>query len=497
MKFFTAIGRFWLPQAPGRVIHGSLTFDEDGIQLQLDGSLYPPAAPKNGVITSSPEWATEPTVHGHLRHPYGDVTLLRVSGVSMPGLNAETWSAAFALTGGLITQDTFSQLTVVLDYLMPWTRPPAILRSSLTDALVTIDAEQHALATAKLDDGTTVRLITGADGHHGDTAVHLDQWCAFQVTGKPRSLLEILDEWIRPLQDLLVVCLGRPVRTEEMLVRPPVQGPQESALDVAFKAVQSPRRDSLSHLDSYDAPTLLTYKALPLPFATLIREWFRLYRRFPDAVIQFCGPYHAPFIYTRHWYGSIFQSAEAVAKAAGETREKPRREHRRRVKAVLTALETAKLDREIVSWVERLISRNDKPLAQLIEELIISTGDVGEQLLAAVPDLAGLAVATRTHVSHPGVKGPEVLVQQRLGQALAWVIRVRLLAELGIPVSTLAATTTTKPSFLHDVQELAALHGTHPKASRPRRTFAATGSPELGRLPLRLKRLLRKLIGHP
>jgi hypothetical protein len=266
------------------------------------------------------------------------------------------------------------------------------------------------------------------------------------------------------LQDLLVVCLGRPVRIEEMLVRPSVQGPRESAPDVAFKAVQPPRREALSHLDSYDSPTLLTYKALPLPFATLIKQWFRVYSRFPDAVTQFCGPYYAPFIYTRHWYGSIFQSAEAVAKAVAETREKPRREHRQRVKTVLTALEKAKLDRKIVCWVERLISRNDKPL---VEELIISTGDVGEQLLAAVPDLAGLAVATRTYVSHPGVKGPEFLVQRRLGQVLTWVIRVRLLAELGIPVSTLAAATTPKPAFQHDVQELAALLG--PILKRPAR----------------------------
>jgi hypothetical protein len=478
------------------MIHGSLTFDEDGIQLQLDGSLYPPAAPKNGVITSSPEWATEPTVHGRLRHPYGDVTLLQVGGVSMPGLDAESWSAAFALTGGLITQDTFSQVTVMLDYLMPWTRPPAVLRSNLTDTLASIDTEQHELATAELDDGTTVQLITGADGIQSDTAVHLDQWCAFQVTGKPRSLLEILDEWIRPLQDLLVVCLGQPVRIEEILVRPPVQGPRESALDVAFKAVQPPRKDSLPHPESYDAPTLLTCERLLLPFATLIKEWFHLYARFPDAVTQLCGPYYAPFIYTRHWYGSTFQSAEAVAKAVGETREKSRREHRQRVKAVLKALQKAKLDEEVVRWVERLIRRNDKPLAQLIEELIISTGIVGEQLLAAVPDLAGLAVATRTHVSHPGVKGPEVLVQHWLGQALRWVIRVRLLAELGIPVSTLAAATTSKPSFQHDVQELAALRQTPAKASRPRRASAATGSPKLGRSPLSLKRLLRKRIGR-
>jgi ApeA N-terminal domain 1/Apea-like HEPN len=491
VKYFTAIGRFWLPHDPARVIPGTLSFDEDGIQLQLDGSLYPPAAPKNGVIISSPEWATEPTVHGQLRHPYGDVTLLRVSGVSMPGLSGETWSAAFALSGGLIATDSFSQLTVVLDYLMPWTRPPAILRSSLTDPLVTLDTERHELATARLGDGTTVRLITGVDEHLEDTAAHLDQWCAFEVTGVPRSLLEILDEWIRPLQDLLVVCIGRSVRIEQILVRPPVEDSRKPALDVAFKAVQSPPRESLPHLDSYSARTLLTYKTLPLPFATFIKEWFRLYTRFPDAITQLCGPYYAPFIYTRHWYGSTFQSAEAIAKATGETREQPRKEHRRRVKAVLTALERAKLDSEVVDWVGRLIRRNDRPLAQLIEELITSTGSVGKQMLAAVPDLAGLAVATRTHVSHPAVKGPDVLIQQRLSQVLTWVIRLRLLSELGIPVTTLATAASTKPSFQHDLQELAALQTTPSKATRPQRISAATRSPKFNRL----KQLLRKRMG--
>jgi hypothetical protein len=472
VDFFTANGQFWLPQAPRRTVHGSLSFDEAGIQLELEGSLHLPAAPKNGIITSSPEWATEPVVHGRLRDRRGEVTLLQVSGFSMPGLDAETWSAAFALTGGLVTQDTFSQITVVLDYLMPWTRPPAMLDSSLTDPRITIDAEQKTLDMAKLDEGTTVRLITGAGGQRGDTAVHLDQWCAFQVTGKPKPLLEILDQWMRPLQDLLVVCLGQPVRIEEVLVRPPAQGPREAALNVAFRSVQPPRGRQLQHLDSYTAPTLLTYTASPLPFATLIKEWFRLCGRLPDAVTQFCGPYYAPFIYTRHRYASIFQSAEALAKATGETREKPRREHRQRVKTVMKALEDAKLDQKITRWVEGLIRRNDRPLAQLMEELITSTGEVGHQLLEAVPNAAGLAVATRTHVSHPGVKGPELLVQHRLGQALTWVIRVRLLAELGIPVGTLAAITIPKPPFQHDLQELATLQRPSPKAPRRRRDCA-------------------------
>jgi len=163
----------------------------------------------------------------------------------------------------------------------------------------------------------------------------------------------------------------------------------------------------------------------------------------------------------------------------------------------MKALEDAKLDQKITCWVEGLIRRNDRPLAQLMEELITSTGEVGHQLLEAVPNVAGLAVATRTHVSHPGVKGPELLVQHRLGQALTWVIRVRLLAELGIPASTLAAMTIQKPPFQHDLQELAALQRPSPKAPRLRRGCATKGSPELGTPPLSIKRLLRKLLGRP
>jgi hypothetical protein len=163
----------------------------------------------------------------------------------------------------------------------------------------------------------------------------------------------------------------------------------------------------------------------------------------------------------------------------------------------MKALEDAKLDQKITCWVERLIRRNDKPLAQLMEELITSTGEVGRQLREAVPNVAGLAVVTRAHVSHPGMKGPELLVQHRLGQALTWVIRVRLLARLGIPVSTLAAITTQRPSFQHDLQELAALQESSPKTPRLRRDRAAKGSPELGTPPLSIKRLLRKLLGRP
>lgn len=128
----------------------------------------------------------------------------------------ETWSAQFALRGGLAADDRFSQVQVVFDYLLPWAQPPGILVSELTAPTVIVDTNRSLLAEAGLPDGRTVRLLTGVEGSRDDTSLHLNQWCAFEVAGDPAPLVEILNDWVRPLQDLLVICLGLPVRLEDI-----------------------------------------------------------------------------------------------------------------------------------------------------------------------------------------------------------------------------------------------------------------------------------------
>jgi hypothetical protein len=77
--------------------------------------------------------------------------------------------------------------------------------------------------------------------------------------------------------------------------------------------------------------------------------------------------------------------------------------------------------------------------------------------------LAGLLAAARTDVSHPGTEGPSTLERYWLGEALIWVLRVRLLAELGVPVSRLSARITTKSAFQDALSELARLQPSEAK----------------------------------
>ena len=461
MEFFVAPGRFWLPQPQRRMVHGSLTFDEDGVRLVLTDPLRAPHVREDGIVSGSPEPADEAVVHGWLRDGR-PVTLLRLRGWSMPADGmTETWFADFAVSGGHISGDGFSQMTVIFDYLMPWVQPPGIVRHELLSSSLTVETQQATLAQTELGDGRTVRLVTGVEGGHADDSVHLDQWCGLQVTGeKLVPVLEVLNSWARPLQDLLVVCIGQPVRIEQVLLGSPECDLGSTPLELLFKAVQPAAQTHLAAtiLDGQDSPALLTYATSPLPFDALIGGWFGLYDRFPDVVTLLCGPYYASFIYGGHRYASTFQAAEALARAASDTREKGRQEHRERVEAVVAALKEAQLSEDVVGWAMRVLqSRNDKPLRQLMEELISSASDMGRELLSAVPDLAGLLAAARTGVSHPGVEGPGALERYWLGEALIWVLRVRLLAELGVPVSQLSARVTAKWAFRDALSELAKL----------------------------------------
>jgi hypothetical protein len=451
-----SFGWFWLPEHPEHQVHGSVSHGDDGIQLEVAGTLQPPAQHGGG----SPRWVTIPVILGRL-HDGRDVTLLQASGDEMTGTPEEVteeYQADFALDGGHVTEDCFARTRIVFDYLMPWVNPPGIVHENLADGTFTVDPRQTVITEAALTDGRTVRLLTGAYHQHGKASAHVDQWCAFEVEGSPAPIADILSTWVRPLQDLLVICLGQPVRLEEMLVSPPGHPLYLPEPRLLFDAVQPPGRKStpVRHPGSHGAPTLLTLDSSPLPFDALIQGWTGVYERLATVVTLASGPFYAPFIYSQHRYSSAFQAAEALATASGlGGRQMTRPEHRGRVEAVTAALEGAGLDAAVVSWATNVIrGRNDKPLWQLIEELISSADGMGAQLLTAAPDLASRAATTRAGVSHPRPGVSAARERRWLGEALTWVVRVKLLAELGISVDELSAIAMATPAFQHLIEGL-------------------------------------------
>ncbi len=98
VESFASGGRFWLPQTPGRQVHGDLAFDDAGVELHVYESLRGPAALSGTRFGGSMQWATEPVVHGRLRTGE-EVTLLEVGGIGLPADVAEETRSAASRSG--------------------------------------------------------------------------------------------------------------------------------------------------------------------------------------------------------------------------------------------------------------------------------------------------------------------------------------------------------------------------------------------------------------
>jgi hypothetical protein len=209
---------------------------------------------------------------------------------------------------------------------------------------------------------------------------------------------------------------------------------------------------------NYTAPTLVTRLNSPLSFQQLLEAWFSIRGELPDAITLLCGPFYAPFIYSEHRFGSTFQSAEALARARFGGAEKARAAHAARMDRVIAAARDAGMEADEMEWAARVLrSHNDKTLADLMKELVESTGAIGSAILAKVPDFHKEAASARTRVSHPGAnRGRALSTEQRYwhGEALLWVVRASLLAELGVDSCEISRRVQSRGGFLETLQHL-------------------------------------------
>jgi hypothetical protein len=128
MDVYSAEGVWWRPEASQHRVPGTLTSDEDGVQLVVYGPLRPSIPSKVGVgKIEGPQWVATPVVHGRTRDG-ADITLLDVGGLmSLPVPVAaevrEPHTVAVACIGGHFGEDAFSRRGRNSTGSMPgWTR---------------------------------------------------------------------------------------------------------------------------------------------------------------------------------------------------------------------------------------------------------------------------------------------------------------------------------------------------------------------------------------
>ncbi|MFF0268961.1 HEPN domain-containing protein [Kribbella sp. NPDC004536] len=469
MQHFSVEGHWWLPDHTERRVSGTLNFTADGLELVLYEQLRHFPEPGEGeVVTFEPgEWSTTPIVHGQTRE-WKDVTLFSVEGVpfngAMPGSVRESYRVTLALIGCHTEVNSFSGALVEFDKLNSWADAPSIVDDVLTRGpRVEVRVENVKLAEVAMDD-SQVELHSGAVGNVGTSRVHLDQSADFRTEfHSPLSAEEIVESNVRPLQDLLIFSLGRVVRLTSLQLRPAESGDVRSGYcDAYFNAIQPLEEQgeaSRTSPWSYSEPTLMTAGNSPLPLGDLIASWFRLWREMRDVIVPLHAPFYASFMYSENRFASVFQSAEALHKRRFESREVSKSAHKNRVRAIIGPARRARVDAETLAWADRVLtSRNDKPLRMRIDELVRSTGAVGVAVYAANPKFAELATYARTGVSHGGrLTGSEQNIRRFWhGMVLNWVLRSRLLLDLGVPLNEVERRTLARGAFHHALQQMQA-----------------------------------------
>ncbi len=457
---FRKAGVFWLPQDPGREIPGELRFDEDGVMVRLFSTLHEPDL--SGEVSIRPRRVEVPILHGHLHGELEAVSVVGLSGVTLGipfGYGHQDFVADAALVGGHLAEVRFDRCRVSFDCLDAWANPPPLTIRELsprTEAAVRINHLDLATADVR---GSQVLLRSRISGTWGDS-VHLDQRTEFEVVCQDLALREILSTWLRPLGDLLVVCLGRPASITHLEVHGVDVAGDTRWFRVSQELVQrAPASDvSVSRVRSYDAPTLLLPDDEDVPFVDLVPEWFCLLDDVAAVVRLLCAPFYAPFIFSEHRYASTFQAAEALALTCFPGPEKAKKEHRQRVADIVDAARNSGVAEEHVEWAKRVLSSaNNKRLRQLVEELLRDAGAVGTALLAAGGDVPSVFASARTGVSHGGAASNDALARYWLGQALTWVLRMHLVRELGVPPRRVESQVLAKPSFKQSLDSLRGL----------------------------------------
>ncbi len=411
---------------------------------------------KGKAVTFSTEWGTFPLIYG-VDHDQRDITLVGSFGMleQFPGITEQTFNVTLALVGQHLPNADFIGIQAEFDHLADWVNAPDIATVEKEPRTIRVNREATEIVRT-LWEGATLTITSGITGQSDTEQIRLDRYCTFAAESSPQEWSELLDTYLRPFHDLLILCLGRPLRMTDVQLRP---AGSDRWVEAYFSAIAPPQGQMKpSSIHSYNSPTLLTAMTAPMPLADLLPAWFNLHRRLKTVVTLLHAPFYAPFTYSEHRYASFFQSVEAyhkLEKDQFEGRELTRAEHRQRVREVVAALKASGLPDEHVRWAKNVIEgRNDKPLKAQVEEVVASTGVLGERVLRTVPSFSGAACDARTSVSHGAAdKGVNTATRHWFGEVLLWVMRVRLLQHLG--ANDVDERALQRPSFGFALEQVA------------------------------------------
>lgn len=460
MDAFDGGGLFFLPGREAGAVRGRFTFDGERSHAGLHDPLVP-FTTKHGqsLAFEGQKSARHPVIYGVLDN--GDcVTLLDARSARRDFLGSiETWDCLIALKDDRrhAATDSFDRVTMRFDCLRAWAEPPSVTVDRDFERPV-LDTSWQTLERATLSDAE-VTLGAGVNGRWGELSVEVQRVCNLGASFLPTTFQALVTQFVFPLQELLVVLLGRSVRLEGITVHP-VTDEFSHSVTALYQPTQpepaaSPTRESLS---SWGHPTAYLRTELPVRFEDLVPAWLDVRQAVPEAVTLLCGPTSAPFMYLEHRYSAAFQGAEKLATARFGGQELDADAHTARVARIIDAAATADgVSQDDIAWAKRVLgAANNRRLIDSVQLLLEHIGPIGADILRADPEFSKHAVNARADVAHPSRRSATSRSFYWYCEALTWIVRADLLHRTGVPMEHLHQTITRRGHFTQVLDALTA-----------------------------------------
>jgi ApeA N-terminal domain 1 len=408
-----------------------------------------------------------PIVHGQLVDGRFVTLVQAETGLSVDG--PTMLRAKYCLLGLFVVDDPqVRHAQIEFDWLDSWIDSNLFYDDESPALHVEVGAKR--LVEVAVGDGVTVALASGMFGDADMRGVDLTRGSHFEIDlDKPCELSALVSDHVRPLQDLVTLCLGRSVRVSDIRIATPGQEPPDVLLECACPINQAAEEADLdpARLQAFDSPALMTGVQFIEHFDALLPAWYAARDRYAGAVIKINAPSYARFMYLENRAVIAVQAVEALHEIQFDSKQLPSSEHKKRRKAVEEAMAAAKLPADWADWAGRVLSgANRVPIVDQVSHVLSLTGAFEASLIRAVPDFAKGAAKLRSLSSHgsgttSSHKAEDVERNHFLTELVMWALRIALLSLAGVP--DVAETASRKSPVVYAIARLADVGALPPK----------------------------------
>jgi hypothetical protein len=396
-------GAWWRSDRPNERVGGRLVYSEEGIHLQLIGSLASPEAFFSGDLSTYPLIFGDTTEGKELTL----VECVDVGGRLGTGVPTQRLVPRVILVGAHFAtgaQQTWGRAFVSFAHLGDW------FASNVIDAVPQLDdhglsgysvtyTRPDPLEAALPEANVRLDVLVKVDATHG-AGRSLQPRATFGIAMKPAQTFEqLMQRYVVPLQDLLTLATGRPCSTTTLnLLTPDLvlgEGGSELPVEALFRSARVGPDDEVEVL--HPGQMLFTAQTIASDFEAFVRRWMKLAGEVESVRSLLFGAQYIPGGLENRFLNAV-QAAEVLHRLAFKGTDLPKAQHDQRMGAILDVVPG-----ELRAWLrDKLAWSNELTLRQRLDALCDYVQPALDGIVASRDSFVKRVKLSRNDLTHRG-----------------------------------------------------------------------------------------------